>query len=69
MYQWDPYKYTDEVIHYAWKEVMKSCFSDTVTNAPKESVKLAKAKIVNALGDISFLKSFKPKWISTGKND
>ncbi|CAH1418701.1 unnamed protein product [Lactuca virosa] len=63
LYQWDPYKYTDEVIHDAWTEVMKICFSDIMTNARKESVKLAKAKNVNASGDMSLLKSFNPKWI------
>ncbi|CAH1450557.1 unnamed protein product [Lactuca virosa] len=49
LYQWDPYKYTDEVIHDAWKEVMKSCFSESMTNALKEFVILAKAKNANAL--------------------
>ncbi|KAL7612442.1 hypothetical protein Lser_V15G05553 [Lactuca serriola] len=63
LYQWDPYKYTDEVIHSAWTEVMKSRFSDTMTNARKESVKLVKAKNVNASGDMYLLKPFNPKWI------
>lgn len=61
---WTTWKDVDTINSEAlWTEVMKSRFSDTMTNARKESVKLVKAKNVNASGDMSLLKPFNPKWI------